>query len=63
MSGRQPEISQQFGGWRTFSVAVLLRRTEQGVVMKAEGEAFMPLADRILAWNDEAQVHVRAGPQ
>ena len=38
----------------------LVRRTTRGVIMTAEGEAFLPLAERILALNDEAQAHVRS---
>jgi DNA-binding transcriptional LysR family regulator len=55
----QPAISQQLRRLEDVLGCRLLRRTAQGVVMTAEGEAFLPLAERILALNDEAQVHVR----
>ena len=55
----QPAISQQVRRLEDVLGCRLLRRMAQGVVMTAEGEAFLPLAERILALNDEAQVHVR----
>src|SRR5258706_10533398 len=55
----QPAISQQLRRLEDVLGCRLLRRTAQGVVMTAEGEAFLPLAERILALNAEAQVHVR----
>src|SRR5215831_15643512 len=55
----QPAISQQLRRLEDIECS-LLRRSASGVVMMAEGEAFLPLAERILALNDEAQAHVRS---
>src|SRR5262249_46242605 len=38
----------------------LLRRIASGIVVTPEGEALLPLAERTLALNDEAQAHVRS---
>src|SRR5262249_3908037 len=56
----QPAISQQVRRLEDILDCSLLRRSASGVVMTAEGEAFLPLAERILALNDEAQAHVRS---
>jgi DNA-binding transcriptional LysR family regulator len=56
----QPAISQQLRRLEDVLGCRLLRRTARGVVMTAEGEAFLPLVERILALNDEAQIHVRS---
>jgi len=58
----QPAISQQLRRLEDILDCSLLRRIASGVVMTPEGEAFLPLAERILALNDEAQAHVRAAP-
>jgi DNA-binding transcriptional LysR family regulator len=55
----QPAISQQIRRLEDILGSRLVRRTARGVVMTAEGEAFLPLAERILALSDEAQSHVR----
>lgn len=55
----QPGISQQIRRLEDIFDCSLLRRTATGVVTTPEGEAFLPLAERILALNDEAQAHVR----
>jgi DNA-binding transcriptional LysR family regulator len=51
----QPAISQQVRRLEDILDCSLLRRSASGVVMTPEGEAFLPLAERILALNDEAQ--------
>src|SRR6266705_65029 len=56
----QPAISQQIRRLEDILDCSLLRRIASGVVMTPEGEAFLPLAERILALNDEAQAHVRS---
>src|SRR5215831_6126074 len=56
----QPAISQQLRRLEDILDCSLLRRSASGVVMTPEGEAFLPLAERILALNDEAQAHVRS---
>src|SRR3989475_4059810 len=56
----QPAISQQLRRLEDILDCSLLRRIASGVVMTPEGEAFLPLAERILALNDEAQAHVRS---
>lgn len=56
----QPGISQQIRRLEDILDCSLLRRTASGVVMTPEGEALLPLAERILALNDEAQAHVRS---
>src|SRR5260370_19040564 len=56
----QPAISQQVRRLEDILDCSLLRRSASGVVMTPEGEAFLPLAERILALNDEAQAHVRS---
>ncbi|HXQ65580.1 MAG TPA: LysR family transcriptional regulator [Alphaproteobacteria bacterium] len=56
----QPAISQQIRRLEDILGCRLVRRTARGVIMTAEGEAFLPLAERILALNDEAQAHVRS---
>jgi DNA-binding transcriptional LysR family regulator len=55
----QPAISQQLRRLEDILNCSLLRRIASGVVMTPEGEAFLPLAERILALNDEAQAHLR----
>src|SRR5262249_15913507 len=56
----QPAISQQVRRLEDILDCSLLRRSASGVAMTPEGEAFLPLAERILALNDEAQAHVRS---
>src|SRR5260370_2814978 len=56
----QPAISQQVRRLEDILDCSLLRRSASGVVVTPEGEAFLPLAERILALNDEAQAHVRS---
>ena len=56
----QPAISQQVRRLEDILDCSLLRRSARGVVVTPEGEAFLPLAERILALNDEAQAHVRS---
>src|SRR6266436_5155274 len=56
----QPAISQQLRRLEDILDCSLLRRIARGVVVTPEGEAFLPLAERILALNDEAQAHVRS---
>jgi DNA-binding transcriptional LysR family regulator len=56
----QPAISQQIRRLEDILDCSLLHRTANGVVMTPEGEALLPLAERILALNDEAQAHVRS---
>jgi DNA-binding transcriptional LysR family regulator len=56
----QPAISQQIRRLEDILACSLLRRTASGVTMTPEGEVFLPLAERILALNDEAQAHVRS---
>src|SRR5256885_450774 len=56
----QPAISQQIRRLEDILDCSLLRRSASGVVMTPEGEAFLPLAERILALNNEAQAHVRS---
>ena len=56
----QPAISQQIRRLEDILGYRLVRRTTRGVIMTAEGEAFLSLAERILALNDEAQAHVRS---
>jgi len=55
----QPAVSQQIRRLEDILGYRLVRRTAHGVAMTAEGEAFLPLAERILALNDEAHAHVR----
>jgi DNA-binding transcriptional LysR family regulator len=55
----QPGISQQIRRLEDILDCSLLRRTATGVVATPEGDALLPLAERILALNDEAQVHLR----
>jgi DNA-binding transcriptional LysR family regulator len=55
----QPAISQQIRRLEDLIGCSLLRRAASGVMMTAEGEAFLPLAERIIALSDEAQAHVR----
>lgn len=54
----QPAISQQIRRLEDILGYRLVRRTTQGVLTTAEGEAFLPLAERILALNEEAYAHV-----
>src|SRR3984893_5881271 len=56
----QPAISQQVRRLENILDCSLLRRSARGVVVTPEGEAFLPLAERILALNDAAQAHVRS---
>src|SRR5262245_8358769 len=56
----QPAISQQVRRLEDILDCSLLRRTASGVVMTPEGESLLPLAERILALNDEAQAHVKS---
>src|SRR5262245_8745950 len=56
----QPAISQQIRRLEDILDCTLLRRTSSGVVVTGEGESFLPLAERILALNDEAQAHVKS---
>jgi len=56
----QPAISQQIRRLEDILGYRLVRRTPRGVSMTAEGEAFLPLAERILALNEEPQAHVRS---
>lgn len=56
----QPAISQQIRRLEDILGCRLVDRTARGVTMTPEGEAFLPLAQRILALNDEAQAHVRS---
>src|SRR5215468_2040649 len=56
----QPAISQQIQRLEDILGYRLVRRTARGVVVTAEGEAFLALAERILALNDEARAHVRS---
>lgn len=55
----QPAISQQIRRLEDILGYRLVRRMARGVATTVEGEAFLPLAERILALNDEAQAHVR----
>jgi DNA-binding transcriptional LysR family regulator len=56
----QPAISQQIRRLEDMLGYRLVRRSTRGVTLTSEGEAFLPLAERILALNDEAQAHVRS---
>ena len=56
----QPAISQQLRRLEDVLGYRLVRRTARGVVTTAEGEALLPLAERILALNDEAHAHLRS---
>ncbi len=55
----QPAISQQIRRLEDILGCRLVRRSARGVNTTVEGEALLPLAERILALNDEAQVHIR----
>src|SRR5262245_13203129 len=54
LGGTQPEVRQEIRRREASLGCTLLRRTSSGVVVTGEGESFLPLAERILALNDEA---------
>src|SRR5258707_1821534 len=56
----QPAISQQVRRLEDILDCSLLRRSARGVVVTPEAEAFLPLAERILALNDPTQSHLRS---
>jgi DNA-binding transcriptional LysR family regulator len=56
----QPAISQQIRRLEDILGCSLVRRAARGVTLTPEGEAFLPLAERILALSEEAQAHVRS---
>jgi DNA-binding transcriptional LysR family regulator len=55
----QPAVSQQIRRLEDILGRPVVRRIATGVALTPEGEALLPLAERILALNDEAQRHVR----
>jgi DNA-binding transcriptional LysR family regulator len=55
----QPAVSQQIRRLEDVLGQRLVRRIATGVALTPEGESLLPLAERILALNDEAERHVR----
>jgi DNA-binding transcriptional LysR family regulator len=55
----QPAVSQQIRRLEDVIGHRLVRRIATGVQLTPEGESLLPLAERILALNDETQRHVR----
>jgi len=55
----QPAVSQQIRRLEDILGRAMVRRIATGVELTPEGESLLPLAERILALNDEAQRHVR----
>jgi DNA-binding transcriptional LysR family regulator len=55
----QPAVSQQIRRLEDVLGRRIVRRIATGVELTPEGESLLPLAERILALNDEAQRHVR----
>jgi DNA-binding transcriptional LysR family regulator len=55
----QPAVSQQIRRLEDILGHRLVRRIATGVELTSEGESFLPLAERILSLNDDAQRHIR----
>lgn len=55
----QPAVSQQIRRLEDILGCQVVRRVASGVELTPEGESLLPLAERILALNDEAQRHMR----
>jgi DNA-binding transcriptional LysR family regulator len=56
----QPAVSQQIRRLEDVLGRRVVRRIATGIELTPEGESLLPLAERILALNDEAQRHVRS---
>ena len=56
----QPAVSQQIRRLEDVLGHRVVRRIATGVELTPEGESLLPLAEQILALNDEAQRHVRS---